>query len=113
MKTMLRMAVVFLLAASSARAGTVVKITGLVVDAGGKPVAGVRVNETWFTAQGKPFEAEHPAISDAAGNFSLEMTLYHLDRALVAFDATGKLGGVAIVSHTAPPKSLRIQLSPL
>jgi thiol-disulfide isomerase/thioredoxin len=113
MKTMLRMAVFFLLAASNARAGTVVKITGQVVDSGGKPVGGVRVNETWFTAQGKPLEAEHPAISDAAGKFSLEMTLYHLDRALVAFDATGKLGGVAIVSHTAPPKTLRIQLSPL
>jgi hypothetical protein len=106
-------AVVVLSASLAAQAGTVVKITGQIVDAGGKPVAGARISESWSTAEGKPLETDHPAITDAAGKFSVEMEFYQRDRALLAFDGTGKLGAVAIVSHKTPEKPLRIQLSPL
>jgi thiol-disulfide isomerase/thioredoxin len=106
-------AVVVLSASLAAQAGTAVKITGQIVDAGGKPVAGARISESWSTAEGKPLETDHPAITDAAGKFSVEMEFYQRDRALLAFDGTGKLGAVAIVSHKTPEKPLRIQLSPL
>jgi thiol-disulfide isomerase/thioredoxin len=41
------------------------------------------------------------------------MELYGRDTALLAYDATGKSGGVAIVAHAAPQETLRIQLSAL
>jgi thiol-disulfide isomerase/thioredoxin len=112
-KKMLGVAVVVLSASLGAQAGTVVKITGQVVDAGGKPVAGVRIAEPWLTLQGKPLEPYQPVVSDDAGKFSLEIELSQRDRALLAIDAAGKSGGVAIVSHKAPGKPLRVQLSPL
>jgi thiol-disulfide isomerase/thioredoxin len=104
----------FLLAlALTAQAGTIVRVTGQVVDAAGKPVAGARVAERWISEQGGPLKSERPAVSGADGKFSLEIELYRRDQALTAFDSTGRLGGVATVGLESWKKPIAIKLLPL
>jgi thiol-disulfide isomerase/thioredoxin len=112
----MRIAVVLLIlsVSRSGDAATVVKVKGQVVDAKGKPVAGARVATWWFADQSEALKSERPAARcDAEGRFSLELELDRRDAVLTAVDATGTLGGLAIVSAKAPQNPLRIQLAPL
>jgi thiol-disulfide isomerase/thioredoxin len=113
MKMRIAVALLILSLSRSADAATAVKIKGQVVDAKGKPVAGALVANRWYADEAEPLKPLRPARSDADGRFSLELELYGRDAALMAVDATGTLGGLAIVSANAPQAPIRIQLAPL
>jgi thiol-disulfide isomerase/thioredoxin len=113
MKLRIGITLLVLAFALTAQAGTFVRLTGRVVSAQGKPVAGARVAEAWMTEQGGPLKPDRPSLSDENGEFSLEMEFYARDRLLTAVDATGELGGFGTVSSEAPQKPIEIFLSPL
>jgi thiol-disulfide isomerase/thioredoxin len=102
-----------LVAVSSAAASTIVKVTGRVVDAKGNSIAGARIAERWFSEEGGALEPTHPAVSDKDGCFSLEVELDDRDTIVMAMDATGRLGGMAMVFAKSPTKPIHIPLSPL
>jgi len=99
--------------ALTAEASTIVRVTGQVVDAAGKPVAGARVGGYWISEQGGPLKSERPAVSGADGRFSLEIELFRFDQALMAFDPTGQLGGVATIGIKSPQQPISLKLLPL
>jgi thiol-disulfide isomerase/thioredoxin len=99
--------------ALTAEASTIVRVTGQVVDAAGKPVAGARVGGYWISEQGGPLKSERPAVSGADGRFSLEIELFRFDQALMVFDPTGQLGGVATIGIKSPQQPISLKLLPL
>jgi thiol-disulfide isomerase/thioredoxin len=111
----LRIGVMVLMLSTSAHVAgsTIVQVAGRVVDRGGKPVAGVRVAEYWFSEQTAPLEPNRPARTDADGRFSLEVELYGRETVVMAIDSTGGLGGVAIIPAKGPVGPIRIELTPL
>ena len=111
----MRMAVFVLIVASaaSARAGTIVRVEGRIVDGKGKPLSGVRIAESWSVRLAGPLEPYRAVRSAADGRFSLELELYSRDRALMAVDASGALGGLATISPRGPHHRIEIKLSPL
>jgi thiol-disulfide isomerase/thioredoxin len=112
MKLRIGITLLVLAFALTAEASMIVRVTGRVVDAAGRPVAGARIAENWMSEQGGPLKVDRPSISGVDGTFALEMELYGRDRLLMAVDASGRLGGVGTVSGKAPAKPLEIKLSP-
>ncbi len=100
-----------LVTAATAQAESFTRVTGRVVDADGKPVAGARVAEHWYAEDGEVLKPVRPAESENDGTFLLELELYGRDMAVMAVDATGTLGGVATVrqiprsTHQDPAQS--------
>jgi thiol-disulfide isomerase/thioredoxin len=105
--------VLVLMWSSNAVGGTIVKVAGRVVDQEGKPVAGARVAESWFSEQMAPSEPNRPALTDADGGFALEVELYRRDTVVMAIDPTGGLGGLAVIPIKGPGAPIRIELAPL
>ena len=94
-------------------AGSIVEVAGRVVDQEGKPVAGARVAENWFSEQMAPLAPSWPALTDANGRFSLEVELHNRDTVVMAIDATGGLGGLAVIPAKGPGGPIRIEAAPL
>jgi len=94
-------------------AGSIVEVAGRVVDHEGKPVAGARVAESWFSEQMAPLEPNRPARTDDDGRFSLEVTLYSRDTVVIAIDPTGSLGGLAVIPAQGPGGPIQIEVAPL
>ena len=92
---------------------TIVDVLGQVVDHEGKPVAGVRVADTWFAEQSAPLEPSRPTLTDAEGRFSLKLEIYGRDIVVMAIDSTGALGGLAAVAVKDPGAPIRIEIKPL
>ncbi len=106
------LAVILGLLPMAARAQEEVKVTGRVVDAAGKPVAGVEVARFWTTQ--KEIMAPHQgATTNAEGRFTLPMTFYARGEALLALDKGRKTGGLIVVEPKEAVKPLEIKLSPL
>ncbi len=105
-------------AAVMAHASEIERVTGRVVDAEGRPVAGVRVAEDWSIDQSGPLVPYRPVVTAADGSFSVEIEFYGRDRLLMAGDTEGKTGGLATVSAKMPSaklprKPIEIRLGPL
>jgi thiol-disulfide isomerase/thioredoxin len=94
-------------------AGSIMEVAGRVIDQQGKPIAGARVAENWFSEQMAPLEPTRPARTDADGRFSLEVTLDSRDAVVMAMDPTGSLGGAAVIPATGPGGPVQIKLAPL
>jgi hypothetical protein len=105
--------VLAVLCSAIARAGTIAIVTGEVVDAQGKPVAGARLGKFWIAQENGPLDPFRSAKSEADGRFKLELELYNRDAVVMAVDKTRALGGLAVVSLKEPRKPLRIELAPL
>jgi hypothetical protein len=105
-------AVVQCLLPMAARAQDEVKVTGRVVDAASKPVAGVEVARFWRAKQDKltPFNG---AITNAEGRFTLSIAFYGRGEALLALDKDRKTGGLIVVEPKEAAKPQTIQLAPL
>jgi hypothetical protein len=105
------LAVILGLLPMAARAQEEVKITGRVMDAVGKPVAGVEVATFWMT-QKENLTPHKGATTNSEGRFTLSMTFYGRgEAALLALDKDRKTGGLIIVEDAAKP--LEIKLVPL
>jgi thiol-disulfide isomerase/thioredoxin len=114
MKLRIWILILTLSASANVAAGTIVHVTGRVVDKAANPVAGARVAENWFAEQTAPLEPNRPAITDADGRFSLELELFNRDTVVMAVDAAGKLGGLAVIpAKEAEHGPIRIEVAPL
>jgi hypothetical protein len=96
----------------AARAQEEVKVTGRVVDAAGKPVAGVGVAPFWSFEKEKrtPFRG---ATTNDEGRFTVALTFYGRGEALFTLDKDRKTGGLIIVEPKEAAKPLEIKLAPL
>ena len=89
------------------------KIVGSVVDRGSHPLAGVSVASFW-TIQGQAgLRPNRSCKTDSEGRFSLVLDRTSVDTALLAFDSSRKVGGLAVVSSKHPDRPLRIEVAPL
>jgi hypothetical protein len=103
-------AVLTLLVSLTAHAQEERTVTGRVVDAAGKPAAGIEVATLWDAAndQMKPYKG---ATTDAEGRFTLKAPS-HLE-ALLALDKERKTGGLVPLDEKAAGKPVEIKLAPL
>jgi hypothetical protein len=97
----------WLVAQGAARAGEGVKVSGQVVDAGGKPVAGAEVATTWL-AEGDRMRPMEEIKTDGEGRF--QIALREVPQALMAIASDGRRGGVVVVRAAGETK---IELVPL
>jgi hypothetical protein len=89
------------------------KVTGRVIDAAGKPVAGAEVASFWSGAEGtmQPYKAD---TTDAGGRFATKLTFYGPGaQALLALDKDRKTGGLALVDSKSAGKPVEIKFAPL
>lgn len=106
-------AVVLGLFPMAARAQEEIKVSGRVVDAVGKPVAGVEVATLWNAGKEKmtPFKG---AVTDRAGRFTLALTFYGPStQGLLALDKDRNKGGLLLVENKAAKDPVQIKLAPL
>jgi hypothetical protein len=99
-----------LLVALTAHAQEQIKVSGRVVNAAGKPVAGVDVATLW-NAENDRMTPYKGATTDAEGRFTLS-TYPHLE-ALLALDKGRKTGGLVLLVAKAADKPVEIKLVPL
>lgn len=94
------------------RAQEEVKVTGRVVDAAGKPVAGAEVAAFWTTEKGKmtPYKG---TTTNAEGRFALTVAFYGRAQVLLALDKERKTGGLIVVEPKGAAKPVEIKLAPL
>ncbi len=93
-------------------------LTGVVVDADGKPVADAIVSGMWDSSADKhqplgfmsPYESNK---TGADGRFNLKMDSEDSAILLMAIDANQQLGGLAVVDPNEPQAALSIRLAPL
>jgi thiol-disulfide isomerase/thioredoxin len=97
----------------NADAATIVKVNGRVLDGKGNPVVGARFADYWFAEEAGVLEPIKPSQSGKDGQFSLELEVSDRDLPVMAFDSTGKLGGIGIVRAKSPEDLLEISLAPL
>jgi hypothetical protein len=102
----------FVLMAAAAGAQEPVKVHGRVLDGAGKPVAKAEVATFWI-ADTPPMRPYEQAVTDAKGEFILQVKLYGRKQALLALDKNLKTGGVAVVDPAAVNKPVTIKLEPL
>jgi hypothetical protein len=96
----------------TAHAQEEVKVTGRVVDADGKPVAGVEIASFWM-AEGKRMRPIKAASTNAEGRFTLPVTFYGRADGLLALDRERKKGGLVLVDPKDANKPVEIELVPL
>src|SRR5579883_504714 len=80
----------------TARAQEEVKITGRVLDAAGKPVAGAEVASFWIVQKGT-MTSHQGATTNGEGQFTVPLTFYGRGQALLAVDKDRKTGGLIVV----------------
>jgi len=96
---------------SSVRAETL-KIAGRVVDAAGKPAAGVEVAPFW-TAEGKDMKPYGATATDQKGQFTLKLEYNGRPLAVLGLDKDRKNGAVATIDKKAAEKEVSLTLAPL
>jgi thiol-disulfide isomerase/thioredoxin len=90
------------------------RVRGRVVDAAGKPLAGLAVSRYWYKAADQKYTPLEPAKTAADGAFEIELTFYYgRGNALLSFDSDLKQGGLAIIEPGSADKPLTIQIGPL
>ena len=100
-----------LIGAGEARAD-ITRLTGRVVDAAGKPIAGAEVGTVWMFDGDRP-QAFDGVKADADGRFRMDHNFNGRPGALVAMDADRKVGGLAIVDPAKVPESVEISAGSL
>lgn len=105
-------AVILGLLPMAARAQEEIKVTGRVVDAAGKPVAGAEVANFWMT-QNEKMTSHKGAFTNAEGQFTLSIAFYGSGQALLALDRDRKSGGLIVVDPKEAAKPQTIKLAPL
>lgn len=99
--------------AAEARAQGAAKVEGRVLDADGKPAAGVEVATFWIVREETgALEPHEGAKTDADGRFSMKEEIYGPSIALAAYDAGRKNAGLAVVPKDALDKPVEIHLAP-
>jgi thiol-disulfide isomerase/thioredoxin len=101
------------LAVVAARADDAGRVSGRVVDADGRPVAGADVAATWLADVDQPLRPIAGVKTDAQGRFSLERPAIPGDQAVMAIAPDGASGGAAVASEKGPGGPLAIRLGPM
>lgn len=96
----------------TAHAQEEVKVTGQVVDAAGKPVAGIDVSAWWYIDNGK-MNSHKGATTNEEGRFTRTEAFYGRSLGLLALDKKRKAGGLLILDEKAAAKPVEIKLGPL
>ena len=108
-----------LLFAGSAPAQDEDKVTGRVVDADGKPVAGAEVAPHWVSSERRGKEKDgrqhgfSAATTDADGRFTARVEFYNRDQVLMAIDAKTNRGGLVSIPAADAAKPVEIRAVPL
>lgn len=97
----------------AARAQEEVKVNGRVVDADGKPVAGIEVASSWNTNKDGKMIAYKGATSNAEGRFTLTVSFYGRSQGLLALDKERKSGALLVLDEKAAAKPVELKLGPL
>ncbi len=105
-------AVVLGLLPLAARAQEEIKVAGRVVDAAGKPVAGVEVANYWNASNGK-MASYKGATTNAEGRFTLSTAFYGRSQGLLALDRERKSGVLLVLDEKRAAKLIEMQLGPL
>jgi hypothetical protein len=111
MKRLIIVALVLLGLGGLARAEEL-QIRGKVVDAAGKPAAGVELATFWMVRQGA-MTAYQPVTSAADGRFTLKTEFYGRPTAVLGLDRERKTGGLVQVKTPADAKDVTLKLEPL
>lgn len=85
------------------------EITGQVLDAAGKPVAGIKVSPSWISEEGR-WTTRTGTRTDAEGRFAYK--LRYASGRLMAFDATQEHGAVVQVNEETARQPLTLKLRP-
>lgn len=96
----------------AARAQEETKVNGRVVDAAGKPVAGVEISWYWNIQDGK-MNAYKGASTKADGHFTATVPFHGRSQGLLALDKERKTGGLLVLDEKAAVKPVEIKLGPL
>jgi hypothetical protein len=105
-------AVLLLLMAVTARAQDGVAVKGTIVDADGKPVAGVEVAPFWIGKAGG-MTAFSPAKTDAHGKYTVKVPQWMTEPALLAIAPDRKTGGTLAYKSKESTDLPPIKLGPL
>lgn len=97
----------------AARAQEEVKVNGRVVDAEGKPVAGVKIGTNWNVDRQGEMNPYKGVYSDKEGRFSLATTFFGRKQALLALDFDGKSGALLVLDQKGAAKPVELKLGPL
>ena len=100
-----------IVAGPPAKGADPIEITGQVLDAAGKPAAGLRVSSGWISEEGR-WMTRKGTRTDAEGNFSFQTRLSSRARSLMAFDATQEHGAVVTLDAEAAEKPIVLKLRP-
>src|SRR5437016_2290435 len=103
-------AMIVLFAAAGHTQEVVVK--GTVVDAGGKPVAGIEVANFWIGKNGS-MTAYNGVKSDADGKYSVKVPEWMAEPALLAISGDRKSGAVGSVKTKESTEVPAMKLAPL
>jgi thiol-disulfide isomerase/thioredoxin len=101
------------LAVVAARADDAGRVSGRVVDADGRPVAGAAVASTWLADVDQPLRPIVGAATDDQGRFSLPYPPNLGTPAVMAIARDGATGGAAVVDANTPGVPLTIRLGPM
>ncbi|MDH3591522.1 MAG: hypothetical protein OER88_06570 [Planctomycetota bacterium] len=102
---------VLLLGLAVADGAEAVEFTGRVLDATGKPVAGIKVGTYWIAKDGR-WVTHRGVRTDEQGNFTLKEYLSSRARSLMALDAKQEHGAVTTLDAKAVEKPLLLRLQP-
>ncbi len=97
----------------AARAQEEVKVNGRVVDAEGKPVAGVKIGTNWNVDRQGEMNPYKGVYSGKEGRFSLTTTFFGRKQALLALDFDGKSGALLVLDEKGAAKPVELKLGPL
>jgi hypothetical protein len=105
-------AVILALLPMAARAQDEVKVAGRVVDAAGKPVAGVDVASIWMAEHDgmKPYQG---VTTNAEGRFVLPIAFRGRKHGLMALHKDRRIGGLVLMDERVAEKPAEIKLVPL
>ena len=96
----------------AARAQEEVKVNGRVLDAAGKPVAGIEVASSWNIQDGK-MNAYKGATTNAKGRLTLAVSFYGTGQGLLALDKERKSGALLVLDEKEAAKPVELKLVPL
>ncbi len=95
-----------------AKAAQNLTVAGTVVDAAGKPAAGVELASFW-ASRNNSMQGQQSTTSDESGRFSLKVPSYGRSVAVLAMDKERKTGGILTVDKETAGKDRTVTLGPL
>ncbi|MHC4670495.1 MAG: Ig-like domain-containing protein, partial [Planctomycetota bacterium] len=101
-----------LLCAAAAPAAEEREVTGRVLDAQGKPVAGIEVASYWYQRNGR-LAPRAGVETDREGRFQLKVRWQRRARSLMALDAARARGASVLLDEQGLAKTHTLRLAPL